>query len=497
MEESDDLQALLDAIPRWKPPVSDPVSPLTRLATFLGRDNLTRAQKDLNLTPIETMVLTHHPEFSARPSQLFPINDPNVRVIWASCGRGWGKGWASSCTIVREALEDPEARIAILAPNLPAAKKTNIWGPSGVLALCPPWFQPEINKSDRVLTFPNGATLHWLSGADPEKLRGGQFSLLILDELVAIPDGVVVDTLREAFTTLRHVTPRMTELGIPARLVIASTPKPSTAFLELLRRKEEGMVIIEGSTLENKRLDKANRRMAKRLKNTGMGRLEYEGKLSFGMLGKPVFASVDWDRTRKSEARDDYERIVVMWDPATGDTTSTKSKRRDKHGICVVGLYQDDRELYHADILASMGVDVSVAPDVVAKQIIDLAEAWQDSSEDVSIMAERNAGGSLVKTVFKQHGTEIPVRTFRTKEGKTDRAWKVQPLAEAGFIHLTGRQKTLEKQIKSFRPGGSKNIAADDVLDAMLLALEKTIVRHSAGQLAANDNEEADDSEAA
>src|SRR5690606_31195395 len=143
----------------------------------------------------EVVTLAYHPRFSLRPNQRFPIDDPDIRVIWACCGRGWGKGHATSGALREEAIADPDARMAIIAPSLRRAKNTNIWGPSGILTLCPPWFYPRISKGDRKLYFPNGAELHWISGGTPDKIRGGQYSLIALDELVAFERQTAVEAL--------------------------------------------------------------------------------------------------------------------------------------------------------------------------------------------------------------------------------------------------------------------------------------------------------------
>ena len=493
-EETEDLDAIYRAIPRWSRP-GPQRSELERLALHLGRAGVADLANQLqDLTPAEQVILAHHPRFALRPNQQLPIDDPNIRVIWASCGRGWGKGHAMSGAFVMEAMADPDARMALIAPSLPLAKNTNIWGPSGVLKLCPPWFTPRVSKGDRMLYFPNGAQLHWISGGTPDKIRGGQYSFTGLDELVAFERQTAVEALDEAFRTLRHVTPRMLELGLPARLMIATTPMPSEIFAALIRMRPAKMVIIRGSTLENHQLDADYLAMARRMMKTAKGRLEYGGVLRFGdVMGRPVFDGIDLERLRKQAPEERYDLISVTWDPVTGDPSLSerRAKRRDQHGLAVVGYravlvpVPDSEQpalpvkVLKADILHTEAHKAAESPSAVAERVVALAKSYGARGKRTLICYETNAGGKFVGSAIKQHDKKAQIWAFRTKTTKTDRALAVQPFMELEDVALVGAQPKLEAQIKAFVPGGSTNHAVDDVLDAVLLDLCNHLVPKS------------------
>ena len=68
-------------------------------------------------------------------------------------------------------------------------------GPSGILAVCPPWDRPRYEPSKRRLTWPGGATATTFSAEEPERLRGPQNDCAWIDELAAFPYPSAVDNL--------------------------------------------------------------------------------------------------------------------------------------------------------------------------------------------------------------------------------------------------------------------------------------------------------------
>src|SRR3712207_7606152 len=56
-------------------------------------------------------------------------------------------------------------------------------GPSGLLAISPPWFRPHYEPSKRRVTWPNGAVATLFNAVEPDQLRGPQFDLAWADEL--------------------------------------------------------------------------------------------------------------------------------------------------------------------------------------------------------------------------------------------------------------------------------------------------------------------------
>lgn len=491
------LQEILDGVPRFL--AKGRKSQLERLAQALGQAGIADMQRRLALSGPEILLLCRHPRFSLRPSQRFPLSEPGWKTLFVSAGRGFGKSHAASCAALEEAERDPSARIALVAPNLPMAKATNIWGPSGILALAPPWFTPEVFKGDRKLVFPNGAELTWVSASNPDKIRGGNFSLIIADELVAWDANTACEALDECYRTLRLVTPDLRRRGLGARLIITTTPRPSAVFAHLLETQAGlGLRMLTGSTFENARnLDKSYLAYVRRQFHTATGQIEFAGKLSFADLGlRPTFSEWDIDATRIEEPRERYTLIEVSWDPASGEAKGP-DKRRDKHGVVVVGYYKDEEGVTLADVLVSEEYDVKDhQPSDVAKRCVELSRGWEPHADRSVVAVEINAAGSFARSTIRSHDKRIRIRTYRSKSSKQQRTEAVAPLGAAGMIHILGRQPILERQIKRFAGNGTTAKGSDDAVDAMCLTMVKHLVKRAVGALA-DGGESEEDAEAA
>src|SRR6478752_3317634 len=97
----------------------------------------------------------------ARPSQLPPPGDWNGWIVCA--GRGFGKTRCGAEWVTENAVNGTASRIALVAPTAADARDVMIEGPSGLLAVAPPWFYPEYEPSKRKVTWPNGAVAYSFS----------------------------------------------------------------------------------------------------------------------------------------------------------------------------------------------------------------------------------------------------------------------------------------------------------------------------------------------
>jgi hypothetical protein len=153
-----------------------------------------------------------HPR--ARPSQRPPEGDWRTWLLLG--GRAAGKT-RSAAELVRHWVESGQARrIGLVAPTAADYRDTMIEGPSGLLAIAPPWNRPRFEPSKRRLTWPNGSVAICLSADQPERARGLQFDRLWCDELCAwqYPSRMWETVL----LCLR--------LGTQPRTVVTTTPKP-------------------------------------------------------------------------------------------------------------------------------------------------------------------------------------------------------------------------------------------------------------------------------
>ena len=91
----------------------------------------------------------------ARASQRPPAGEWRTFLILA--GRGFGKT-RSAAEWVRHRVETGAARrIALVGATAADVRDVMVEGPSGLLAVCPPWNRPRYEPSKRRLTWPGGA----------------------------------------------------------------------------------------------------------------------------------------------------------------------------------------------------------------------------------------------------------------------------------------------------------------------------------------------------
>jgi phage terminase large subunit-like protein len=120
-----------------------------------------------------------HPR--ARTSQRAPAGDWRV---WAYvAGRGAGKTRAGASWIQRRVDEGIMKLGCLIAPTAADIRDVMVEGPSGLIAVAPPWSRPRFESSKRRVEWPNGARAVCLSGEEPERARGLNIDTLWADEL--------------------------------------------------------------------------------------------------------------------------------------------------------------------------------------------------------------------------------------------------------------------------------------------------------------------------
>jgi hypothetical protein len=120
-----------------------------------------------------------HPR--ARATQRPPEGDWRV---WAYvAGRGAGKTRAGASWIQQRVEQGKTKLGCLIAPTANDIRDVMVEGPSGLLAVAPPWCRPRFEPSKRRVTWPNGAIAICLSGEEPERARGLNVDTLWADEL--------------------------------------------------------------------------------------------------------------------------------------------------------------------------------------------------------------------------------------------------------------------------------------------------------------------------
>jgi hypothetical protein len=98
-------------------------------------------------------------------------------------GRGAGKTRAGACWVQHRVEAGIMKLGCLIAPTMADIRDVMVDGPSGLLAVAPPWCRPRFEPSKRRVTWPNGARAVCLSGEEPERARGLNVDTLWADEL--------------------------------------------------------------------------------------------------------------------------------------------------------------------------------------------------------------------------------------------------------------------------------------------------------------------------
>nr|WP_239578552.1 terminase family protein [Archangium primigenium] len=419
----------------------------------------------LRATQAEVLAWHYDPTLWRRPVQTPPAG------VWRTWfllgGRGAGKTYAGSVAVLEEAMADPEARILIVGPTDSEIRKTQLEGPSGILSLAPPWFRPVHRRSKRTLDFPNGAKAFYVPAQNPDKLRGYNVSLVWADEVVAWKKSPL-EVYAECRRVARIQTPRMRALGLPARLIITTTPQPTQLFREILADRD-GLVLARSSTFDNAaNLDGKYLAYARRVQHTTEGRREFLGELFFA-LDACLYRKVDWNASRvpsveaiaPREGKALFDKVVVSVDPATGE-----KKGSDLHGVVVEGIREEADGLLHSYVLQDLSLQAPEAS-AWAKVAVEAVHRWKHLAppRKTFIFAETNTGGSMVKQTIRTVDAKVRVKGQRAMQSKAERAAPVTAMAEVGLIHMVGKHHKLEEQLGKFT-GQDGGHGRDDRADA-------------------------------
>ena len=128
----------------------------------------------------------------------------------------------------------------LIAPTSADIRDVMVEGPSGLLAVAPPWCRPQFEPSKRRVTWPNGARAVCLSGEEPERVRRLNVDTLWADELACWQRAETTWDL--AMLALRAgANPQAMITTTPRRIAVlrASSPRrpPSRRPIPLLRTK--------------------------------------------------------------------------------------------------------------------------------------------------------------------------------------------------------------------------------------------------------------------
>ena len=407
-----------------------------------------RGLENLSDMDIESRILRLKWVKQSRPKQLTPDGDWSVWLILA--GRGWGKTLTGAQDMAWFALNNPDSRIAIVAPTFADGRDTCIEGESGLISILSEKLIANYNRSLGELVLHNGSRFKTFSSDTPERLRGPQHHRAWCDELGSWKYSETWDQLLFGL-----------RLGDNPKVIVTTTPKPIPLVKDLAKRKD--VHITSGSTSENKAnlAESSLEQLKQRYEGTRLGRQELYAEVLEDVEGSL------WSRDliEKSilpynEKLPDMKRIVVAVDPAV-----TANKNSDETGIVVCSV--DFKGRYY--ILNDMSGKYT--PDAWAKKTVETYESYNADK----VIAEVNNGGDLVERVVKTQDANVSYKSVRATRGKFVRAEPIAALYEQKRVKHLERFSILEDQLCSYNPEITSQ--SPDRLDALVWGLTELSAR--------------------
>lgn len=488
-------------------PAPPPASPAERCAATL-------AAPDEHGVPPSTEVMAHrwrqivanHPDpdsvlrswrgWWARPEQLSPGSpgaalDVTVWRWWAIVtGRGWGKTRTAAEWVVDRCEEFAAAgvrhRVALVAPTAGDARDTMVEGESGLLAVLDRrGYRYEWRPTRRRLLIfvnprrPTRCTLY--SAERPDRLRGPQHHTAWCEEYAAWTPKVDSHG-NTAFTNAELGLRLPCPPGLQTRGVVTTTPKPIPSVKELLDRDGTDVVRTRGALYDNVRnLDPTfvQTILDRYPAGSPLALQEVYGQL-LDIVEGALWTPDDLKRTRVDLATipelashealtdpDEWARVllaalgidyvVVGVDPFGGGRTG-------EAGIIVVGANSVERKAYTLEDASG-----NMPSEAWGAEVVRVYRRWQANE----VVAERNYGGDMVRTVIQATDASVPVRMVDAKKSKRLRAEPVSTLSKGGRTAHVGFFPDLEAQQVGWvpPPEGERATESPDRLDGYVYAV--------------------------
>ncbi|KKM17735.1 hypothetical protein LCGC14_1672740 [marine sediment metagenome] len=375
----------------------------------------------------------------ARREQIPPLWNWFVWIILA--GRGFGKNWAGSNWLIQQHVQGFAKNSGIVAATASDLNKYCIDGPSGILALAPPWFFPDYQPSKTRLVWPNGTKTSLFTSEKPDRLRGPNLDKVWCDELAAW------QKLDETWDMLQLCL----RYGSDPQAIITTTPRPKKVLRDLMKRENKDVAVTRGSTYDNA----ANlsprfiQEIIREYSGTQLERQEIYGELLDEFEGALWSYSI-LDRNRVTE-HPVLSRVGVGVDPAL-----SSEEGADLTGIISGGMDSTG----HGYVLGDHSLRAS--PEGWARKVVAV---YEDIEADF-IVAEKNVGGEMVESTIRAVSPNANVILVHAQRAKVTRAEPISARYEQGRIHHVGTLPDLEDQMCLFLPGTIKK--SPDRADALV-----------------------------
>lgn len=422
------------------------------------------------------LALTYDWPSLRRNKQILPTGD----WLWClfSCGRGWGKT-TTSMNLLRQFAEDGQDEyVAVIAATHKTLGRDLIDGPSGIMAISPPWFKPTYNERKAELRWPTHPTTHarmratLMTGEKPDRIRGDEVSKALLDELPTWQNPY------DAWMNVELILRR----GSNRRGIITCTQKRTGAGslfsrdllwgprgTDNVRHQRTDMVVVQGSTYENDALDiKTRDGFLKRFEGTADEVTELDGGLpteAEGALWTPEI--IEEFRVPSIPIGVTLVRSVVAVDP-----TRQRVGAGDLAGIIVGALGSDGHAYVYAD------KTLSASPEIWMDEAVSTYTLWHC---DYGIYEQNRLPEdyvTLLRTRANLHSQSWKPVTARKK--KVERAEPVASLCRSGKVHHVGVMTELEEEQCGWDPHANEKQESPNRIDAFVHLIRELLLSEQA-----------------
>ena len=429
---------------------------LDPIALLAGKTPQEQAWVLRRLTAGEKRELTERWYAHAHDGQRWPGGDWRLWLILA--GRGFGKTRAGAEWISDLARQHPGARFALVGGTVEDVRRVMIEGASGLIAVAREDETVTWRRDRGEVEFSTGARAFVYSAETPGALRGPEHHFAWCDELAKWRASRATEAWDNLQMGLR--------LGEQPRVLVTTTPRPGTLLRRIEAEASASGTRMSGRTRENLHLPPSFvAAMVAEYGGTRTGRQELDGELIDDVAGAL------WTRALLESCRTGdvpaLVRVVVGVDPPA-------SAGGDACGIVAVGLGADG----HAHVLEDASV-AGASPERWAAAVAGCA----DRHGADRVVAERNQGGDMVKSVLLAADSTLPVRLVHASRGKVARAEPVAALYESGRVRHAGAFPALEDELCGLVAGGeyAGPGRSPDRADALVWALTELMLRRREG----------------
>lgn len=414
-------------------------------------------------------------ELIANPYQLAPpdFRDGKVRNWMLVGARAVGKNVASANWLCEQAeLESVEphlfgAWMLFVGVSYAEAEKAMLDPDAGLVAISKRRGYPvEYDSRKRVATWPNGVKLYVYGSFEAATLRGKNFSKAVLDEWMFWPRNG---------ENLAMIIMAAVRAGRCPQIMWTCNPN-NVDWAKRLVYQLPSTVRTHARTRDNVYLGRDY--VAQMETALGSGpRYRSEALGEFSDENEDALSSVaDIKRNRIPAIPSELDRVLIAVDPASSADEDAKKRKKDEHGIVVVGL---------ADGIAYVLEDHSGHYGVVngqwAQVVASVYEKWlaRPNAMRVEVGAEVNNGWGHVVAGLRVASPEIRVIKISASVGKMTRAEPVGGLISNNLVKFVGHFDHLEEELVSWVPN-PKN--SPNRLDAMVHGITELMLTEKAAK---------------